>query len=81
MAKLLFWCGEDKIIYGGETPIWHPRGALKAFWEFELPEDIVQGYGCGQLTKEAKKKILGLNLARLHGIDVEDKKRSLGIAA
>jgi hypothetical protein len=41
----------------------------------------VQGYGCGQLTKEAKKKILGLNLARLHGIDVEEKKRSLGLAA
>jgi hypothetical protein len=33
------------------------------------------------LTKEAKKKILGLNLARLHGIDVEEKKRSLGLAA
>jgi uncharacterized protein len=25
MGKLMFWCGEDKILYGGETPIWHPR--------------------------------------------------------
>jgi hypothetical protein len=41
----------------------------------------VQGYGCGQLTKEAKQKILGLNLARLHGLDVAEKKRSLGLAA
>ncbi len=80
MAKLLFWCGEDKILYGGETPIWHPRWALEAFWNFELPEDIVQGYGCGQLTTQAKRKILGENLARLHGIDIAAKKRELGLS-
>jgi uncharacterized protein len=81
MAKLLFWCGEDKIIYGGETPIWHPRGALNAFWNFELPQDIVDGYGCGQLTKQAKKKILGENLARLMGVDIAAKKQELGLTA
>jgi predicted TIM-barrel fold metal-dependent hydrolase len=73
LGKLLFWCGEDKILYGGETPIWHPRWALDAFWQFELPEDMVAGYGYPQLTREAKKKILGGNLARLMGIDVEQK--------
>ncbi|NTU84808.1 MAG: amidohydrolase [Chloroflexales bacterium] len=78
MAKLLFWCGEDKILYGGETPIWHPRWALEAFWNFELPQDIVDGYGCGQLTKQAKQKILGGNLARLHGLDTSAKQRELG---
>jgi predicted TIM-barrel fold metal-dependent hydrolase len=81
MAKLLFWCGEDKILYGGETPIWHPRWALEAFWNFELPEDIVQGYGCGQLTAQVKRKILGENLARLHGMDVAAKKRELGLTS
>jgi predicted TIM-barrel fold metal-dependent hydrolase len=73
MGKLMFWCGEDKILYGGETPIWHPRWALDAFWNFELPEDLVTGYGYPQLTKQARKKILGGNLARLMGIDVEQK--------
>ena len=77
MGKLMFWCGEDKIIYGGETPIWHPRWALDAFWKFELPEDMVKGYGYPQLTNQAKKKILGGNLARLMGIDIEERKKVL----
>src|SRR4051812_49229402 len=40
----MFWCGEDKIIFGSETPIWHPKWALDAFWDFEIPEDLVEGF-------------------------------------
>ena len=47
----MFWCGEDKIIYGSETPIWHPKWALDAFWDFEIPQDLVEGYGYPQLTE------------------------------
>jgi predicted TIM-barrel fold metal-dependent hydrolase len=71
LGKLLFWCGEDKIIYGSEAPIWQPQWALDAFWNFELPQDLVEGYGYPQLTEQAKRKILGENLLRLHGMDVE----------
>ena len=59
LGKLLFWCGEDKIVYGSETPIWHPQWALKAFWEFEIPQDLIDGYGYPQLTEQGKRKILG----------------------
>ncbi|MGH3100509.1 MAG: amidohydrolase family protein, partial [Thermoleophilia bacterium] len=45
LGKLLFWCGEDKIIYGSEAPIWQPQWALEAFWDFQLPQDLVEGYG------------------------------------
>jgi predicted TIM-barrel fold metal-dependent hydrolase len=77
LGKLLFWCGEDKIIYGSETPIWHPRWALEAFWNFQLPQDLVEGYGYPQLTEQAKRKILGENLLRLHGMDVEETRARL----
>jgi uncharacterized protein len=77
LGKLLFWAGEDKIIYGSETPIWHPRWALDAFWNFEIPQDLVEGYGYPPLTERAKRKILGENLARLHGMDVDTLRRKL----
>ena len=79
LGKMLWWCGEDKIIYGGESPIWHPQWALEEFWNFELPRDIVEERGYPPLTEQAKRKILGENLARLHGIDVEAKKAELGV--
>ena len=77
IGKLMFWCGEDKIIYGSETPIWHPKWALDAFWEFDIPEDLVEGYGYPPLTEQAKRKILGENLLRLSGMDVEETRRQL----
>jgi predicted TIM-barrel fold metal-dependent hydrolase len=69
LGKLLFWCGEDKIIYGSEAPIFHPQWALKAFWEFDIPADLQEGYGYPALTEQAKRKILGENLLRLHGME------------
>ena len=78
MAKLMWWCGEDKVICGGEAPIWHPQWALEEFWNFELPEDLTTEYGYPPLTEQAKRKILGENLARLHGMDLDAKKTELG---
>jgi predicted TIM-barrel fold metal-dependent hydrolase len=78
IGKLLFWCGEDKIVYGSEAPIWQPQWALRAFWEFAIPQDLCEGYGYPQLTEQAKRKILGENLLRLHGMDVEETKARLG---
>jgi uncharacterized protein len=61
LGKMMWLCGEDKIIY------------------VELPRDIVEERGYPQLTEQAKRKILGENLARLLDIDVEAKKAQLGV--
>ncbi|MDF3051747.1 MAG: amidohydrolase [Pseudonocardia sp.] len=78
LGKLLFWCGEDKIIYGSEAPIWQPQWALRAFGEFTIPQDLCEGYGYPQLTDQAKRKILGENLLRLHGMNIEETRARLG---
>jgi len=56
---------------------WQPQWALEAFWNFELPQDLVEGYGYPQLTEQAKRKILGENLLRLHGMDIEATRAKL----
>jgi predicted TIM-barrel fold metal-dependent hydrolase len=78
IGKLLFWCGEDKIVYGSEAPIFHPQWAIKAFMDFQIPQDLCDGYGYPQLTDQAKRKILGENLLRLHGMDVAETTARLG---
>jgi uncharacterized protein len=78
LGKLLFWCGEDKIVYGSEAPIWQPQWALNAFRDFSIPQDLCEGYGYPQLTDQAKRKILGENLLRLHGLDVDVTRDRLG---
>ena len=40
--------------------------------DFSIPQDLCDGYGYPQLTDQAKRKILGENLLRLHGMDASE---------
>jgi hypothetical protein len=80
MAELLFWLGEDRILFGSDYAIWTPKWLVEKFMAFELPEDTKKERGV-DLTLTAKKKILGLNAARLYGIDVEKQKKKLKASA
>lgn len=73
MAELLFWLGEDRLLFGSDYAIWTPRWLVEKFWAFELPEDIRQERGV-DLSPAVKEKILGLDAARLYGIDVAAKR-------
>ena len=46
----------------------------------EIPEDLRDGYGYPQITREDKAKVLGLNFARMMGVDVEAKIQELAVA-
>lgn len=69
LAELLWWLGEDRLLFGSDYALWSPRWIIEKFVAFDFPEDIQEQYGV-QLTLEAKKKILGLNAARLYDIPV-----------
>jgi predicted TIM-barrel fold metal-dependent hydrolase len=78
MGRLLMEVGVDKLFYGSEAALnGSPAPYLKAFLDFEIPEDLRRGYGYPQITRDDKEKILGLNFARLMGIDVEQKRTQL----
>ncbi len=68
MANLMFWIGPDKILFGSDYAIWEPKWLVEKLMAFEMPEDLKAEYGA-DMTMEVKRKILGLNAARLYGID------------
>lgn len=69
LGRFLASGAEDRIIFSTGCAFVHPRQTIEAILDFEMPEDLVTGYGYPRLTGEVKRKILGENLLRLHGID------------
>ncbi len=72
LGKLLLAVGEDNILWGTDS-IWYgpAQPALDAFCAFQIPAEMQERYGYPALTDEVKEKILGLNAARVYGIDTE----------
>ncbi len=69
MGELLFWVGEDKMTFGSDYGIWEPKWQVEGFVDWQMPDDDeLSDYQ--KLTTATKKKILGLNAARLYGIEV-----------
>jgi hypothetical protein len=50
--------------------VWYgsPQWQIESFWRFQVPEELREKYGYPELTESAKRKVLGLNSARLYGI-------------
>ena len=69
MGELLFWVGEDKILFGSDYAIWEPKWQIEGFVDWNYPDDD-QYSDYPAVTTATKKKILGLNAAKLYGIEV-----------
>jgi uncharacterized protein len=78
LSELLFWLGPDRIIFGSDYALWQPKWMIEQFMKLELPEEVAKE--TGQITPEAKRKILGENAARLYGIDINERKKKLGLS-
>ncbi|MBN9109841.1 MAG: amidohydrolase [Pseudonocardia sp.] len=69
MGELLFWVGEDKMLFGGDYNIWTPKWQVEGLVDWQMPDDD-QFADYPRLTTASKKKILGLNAAKLYDIPV-----------
>ena len=58
--------GSDTIWYGS------PQWQIDALWRFQIPDEMRKRWGYPQLTEAVKRKILGLNSARLYGLSGAD---------
>lgn len=70
LGKLLLYVGEDRVLWGTDA-IWFgsPQPQIMAFRAFQITPEYQERYGYPALTDGVKAKILGLNAARLFGID------------
>jgi predicted TIM-barrel fold metal-dependent hydrolase len=68
MGELLFWVGEDKMLFGSDYGIWTPNWQVEGLVAWDYPDETFSDYP--RWTTAAKKKVLGLNAAKLYGVDV-----------
>ncbi len=70
IGSMLTAHAEDRVLWATGAMAAHPRPMLERFWDFQIPVELQEGYGYPPLTGEIKRKILGENFARLHGLDL-----------
>ena len=75
MGELLFWIGEDKMLFGSDYAIWEPKWQVEGFIDWEMPDDP-EFADYPRLGVEGKKKIMGLNAAKLYEVEVPAELRS-----
>jgi len=69
MGELLFWVGEDKMTFGSDYAIWEPKWQIEGFLNWEMPDEP-QFSDYPRLDQNGKRKVLGLNAAKLYGVEV-----------
>lgn len=80
LGKLLNAVGPDNVLWGTDA-IWYgpTQAAVDVFRSFQIPEWMQHEFGYPALTPELKAKILGLNAAKVYGIDVDTARVSMHV--
>ncbi len=72
IGKLLKHLGEDNVVWGSEC-LWFnsPQPQIEAFRALTITQEFQDQFGYPALTDQVKRKIFGLNAAKIYNIDVE----------
>jgi predicted TIM-barrel fold metal-dependent hydrolase len=72
LGQLMMYFGEDRIVFGSDCVFnGSPQWQIEALWRFQIPEEMRRRFGYPELTATAKRKILGLNSARLYKVPAQ----------
>jgi predicted TIM-barrel fold metal-dependent hydrolase len=70
--------GDDHVLWGTDSIWWgSPQWQIEAFRRLQMPEEYIVRFGFKPLTDEVKRRIFGLNAAKLYNIDPQDRLRAL----
>jgi uncharacterized protein len=78
LGQMLQVGGEDRILWGTDS-IWggSPQSQIERLRRLTIKDELIEKYGYPQLTPAVKEKILGLNAAKLFGIDPRASRKAL----
>jgi hypothetical protein len=70
LGKLLGRVGPQRVLWGTDS-VWYgpPQSQIMAFRAFEISGELQDRYDYPALTDAVKRDVLGLNAARLFGVD------------
>jgi uncharacterized protein len=70
LGMLIQSFGADHVLWGTDSIWWgSPQWQIEALRRFTMPEPLMKRFGYGPLTPAVKEGVLGLNAARVYGID------------
>lgn len=72
LGKVLSRVGEDRVLWGTDA-IWYgsPQAQIMAFRSFEISAEFQDRFGYPAITDELRRKVFGLNAAKLFELDPE----------
>jgi uncharacterized protein len=71
LGKALAGVGSDHVLWGTEAPLGpHPQDLLDWVWDFQMPDDLVEGYAYPRISDADRAAMFGGNLLRLLDMDV-----------
>ncbi|HVP43682.1 MAG TPA: amidohydrolase family protein [Terriglobales bacterium] len=66
--------GDDHLLWGTDSIWWgSPQWQIEAFRRLEMPDSLQKRFGYKPLTDDVKRKVFGLNAARVYGVDPKTK--------
>jgi hypothetical protein len=78
LGQMIQCAGADHVLWGTDS-IWSgsPQSQIERLRRLVIKEELIDKYGYPQLTPQVKDQILGLNAAKLFGIDPNAKRREI----
>jgi predicted TIM-barrel fold metal-dependent hydrolase len=78
LGQMIQTAGADHILWGTDS-IWggSPQSQIVRFRKLKMRDDLMEKYKYGELTDAIKDQILGLNAAKLFGVDPKAKRQAI----
>ncbi len=75
LGKLLKYLGPDRVVWGTDS-IWYgsPQDQIDAFLRFQISAEFQERFGYPELSMEIKRGVLGLNAAKIYGVDPDEQR-------